>query len=754
MKQVVSTAFGNHRWLPMDTRKYHRSPSLTNQEQSVLARLASSSRRWGADGREEVLGEVRRLADPLQDVMSVIKGNGQSKDSAFAAILRNCCREKMSFWGWSLEAWAHVLGPNQAEFFKVNGPLADGDVRQYMAAAGHLLGCFTDIRVMGECKRVSLANKIFGVPFVEAAVAEVEGILTQWGYSSTKRTWCESALCEALMLNRSPHLYDLSGNLLLEMRNGTSAMKRSACLQISRALVELGYLSAVIPDGRREAAKRAETQNIASTWVEAVTRWLATSTLEKKTRNHSRVVLLEVGRWLASQHPEVTEPSQWTSDLAIRYVAAVDQMKVGEYAARQAVFPRRGLTLSARSKAGYLCIMRTFFRDCQEWGWIPRRFDPNRSLATPRSVKALIGPSPRIISDDSWARLLWAGLNLTAENLHPAGTTSIYYPVEMVRALAAVWLLSGIRSDEITRLRVGCVRWRQDPTAVTGQTPEERVCLLDIPVNKTGTAFTKPVDAILGLIVQAWEHVRPAQPTFPDSKTGEIVDFLFCYRARPLPREYINDSLIPILCRKAGIPVADARGPITSHRARATIASQLFNSRNPMTLFELQAWLGHRSPTSTQSYVALTPTRLIDAYANAGYLGRNIRAIEVLIDRDALKSVAATGQPWRYYDLGHSFCTYEFFDQCPHRMACARCDFCLPKESSQAHLVEAKAGITHMLQEVPLTEPERAAVDGDLTAVNRLLELLRDQPTPAGMSPRQMTVGATADQGGKRSDST
>jgi hypothetical protein len=33
-----------------------------------------------------------------------------------------------------------------------------------------------------------------------------------------------------------------------------------------------------------------------------------------------------------------------------------------------------------------------------------------------------------------------------------------------------------------------------------------------------------------------------------------------------------------------------------SHRTRSTIASQLYNAKEPMTLFELQAWLGHRSP--------------------------------------------------------------------------------------------------------------------------------------------------------------
>ena len=51
-----------------------------------------------------------------------------------------------------------------------------------------------------------------------------------------------------------------------------------------------------------------------------------------------------------------------------------------------------------------------------------------------------------------------------------------------------------------------------------------------------------------------------------------------------------------MLCRKAGVPAADVRGNITSHRARSTIASQLYNAKEPMTLFELQAWLGHRIP--------------------------------------------------------------------------------------------------------------------------------------------------------------
>ena len=42
-------------------------------------------------------------------------------------------------------------------------------------------------------------------------------------------------------------------------------------------------------------------------------------------------------------------------------------------------------------------MLRTFFRDLQEWEMIPRRFDPIRSFVTPKSVLAKIGPNPRII---------------------------------------------------------------------------------------------------------------------------------------------------------------------------------------------------------------------------------------------------------------------------------------------------------------------------------------------------------------------
>ncbi|WP_405674979.1 tyrosine-type recombinase/integrase [Streptomyces canus] len=316
-------------------------------------------------------------------------------------------------------------------------------------------------------------------------------------------------------------------------------------------------------------------------------------------------------------------------------------------------------------------------------------------------------------------------------------------------AVTLTWLFSGQRSNEIARLRLGCVRWQHDGDPVAGNSTQilarDAVCLLDVPAHKTGTAFTKPVDPLLGQAINAWQALRPSQPKRTDKRTGEQIDFLFSYRARTVSSGYINSTIIPMLCRKAGVPAVDARGSITSHRARSTIASQLYNAKVPMTLFELQAWLGHRSPESTQHYAKISPNTLTKAYEDAGDFARNVRTIEVLVDRDAVASgAAAAGEPWQHYDLGHGYCTYTFFEQCQHRMACARCDFYTPKDSTRAQLLEAKGNLQKMAISIPLTEDEQAALTDGQNALDELLGRLADTPTPAGPTPRQITAPGTA----------
>src|SRR5258707_6433318 len=143
-------------------------------------------------------------------------------------------------------------------------------------------------------------------------------------------------------------------------------------------------------------------------------------------------------------------------------------------------------------------------------------------------------------------------------------------------------------------------------------------------------------------------------------------------------------------------------------------------------------------PSSTQRYAKIRPTKLMKSYADAGYFSRNLRAIEVLIDQDKVRSGVAADEAWKFYDLGHGYCTYDFFDQCPHRMACAKCSFYVPKGSTMATLLEGKNNLLGMRQQIPLSDAEQAALDDGVSALESLLSRLADVPTPAGPTPLQL----------------
>ncbi|MFE2866746.1 tyrosine-type recombinase/integrase [Embleya sp. NPDC059259] len=201
----------------------------------------------------------------------------------------------------------------------------------------------------------------------------------------------------------------------------------------------------------------------------------------------------------------------------------------------------------------------------------------------------------------------------------------------------------------------------------------------------------------------------------------------------------------PALCAKAGVPQTDSRGALTSHRARTTIATQLLNAGEPLTLADLQQWLGHKHPAGTRHYAEILQRTLTAAYRKADCFTRNLHTIQVLVDRESILTGAAAGgeRPWKYYDLGDGYCSHEFFAQCPHRLACARCPFYVPKESSKGRPRALKDGIDQMLEQLTLTEDEREALEGDCEAVVALAGRLADVPTPAGPTPQELgTVGS------------
>jgi integrase len=731
---------------PVALERYNRCTTLTDDEGQALTELGWHIRKTrGYDNTQPAWQVIERLYRPLEDARQALHApatphHQRSSRDAVAVILKQCLIFNRTYWGWDRDGWLETFGPDCKSLQARLPGWWDGTVRPYMFGIAYLLDCFRDVHLLGKNNNVVLAERIFGKDKVTEAVDPIVATLARWGYHSAQHSdVIPGHICLLLLLNGSPYLHELTGERLESLQRILAATKpsRARFYGIHRALARLGY---VAPPASYIEVTVQSVEGVDPQWLEWVERWVKTSTLTQAVRQTYRCHLLRVGRWLADTHSHIQSPQQWTRQLCAAYIAMVRDIRVGDYVQRRdALSDRIGEPLAASSKVGLIVSVRAFFRDLEEWEWIDCRFDPTRALATPKSILTMTGPKPRVIADEIWAKLLWAGLNLVSDDVLTEGKGH-RYPLELMRALALIWLFGGLRSDEIFRLRVGCIRWQMMHLDDT----EQEICYLDVPPNKTGDAFTKPVDPLIGKAIATWEAVRPQQPTMMDRRTKERVHFLFCYRARRVGKPYLNQVLIPLLCDKAGVPDSDMRGRITSHRARATIASQLYNAKEPMTLFQLQAWLGHASPETTQYYAQITPTTLAKAYTDAGYFERNVRTINVLVDRDAITNgEAATGTPWQYFDLGHGYCTYTFFEQCAHRMACARCDFYLPKASTAGQLLEAKANLQRMLMAIPLTDDERAAIEDGQQALHSLLDRLKMIPTPSGELPQSQSSSPT-----------
>ncbi|NEA28476.1 tyrosine-type recombinase/integrase [Actinomadura bangladeshensis] len=715
-----------------------QSPGLSDDERRALQRIAD---RPYPRVFPEDRGHLSRLLAPLEQASA--DWGRTIADGARNLILLEVRRQDRAYWSWTEQDWELLATSDETSLRRH---------RFGLVAFGHVLGGHYRLHHLAGVSKVrQVADAVFGPAAVDPPLAEVRATLLSWGASKNAMPWeVQNAVIDLLLRCQSLRLEDITEQRLDEAVTDTRAAgsksRRRGLFKLSRVLAHKGIISAPLTSTGHQRGPWERTQaSVPAEWMQWVDRWRKVNTREPGTVRTMTSVLLVAGRWAADKHPEAIAPDRWTRDMAAEYVADTLNARVGQWAGHNRNNARNGEPLGVPGMANRIDALRGFFCDLIDWEWIKPRFDPRRVISLPLSRRAQLGPNPRIIDDATWAKLMAAGLTLNPEDLSPYGTprakaagrSDTYYPIEMVRAMVAVWLFAGCRIDEIRRLDLDCVRWDEATDEETGET--YRICLLRVPVNKTTGEFTKPVDPIVGQVIEAWKLVRPPQPDITDRKTRQPRQHLFTHRGQLVGGAYLNNKIIPALCHKAGIPETDSRGALTSHRARATIATQLLNAREPLSLADLQQWLGHKHAASTRHYAAILQRTLTAAYKRADYFARNVRTIEVLIDRDAiLTGAAADGQPWKYYDLGDGYCTYDFFAKCPHRMACARCPFYKPKQSSAGQLLAVKDGIEEMLEQLDLTDDERQALQGDRDAVAALAERLADIPTPAGPTPKEL----------------
>ncbi len=726
------------RW-PVDLRAFDREAGLSLAEQQVLEGLDLAALTGSSITRF-----AERLPGLLQPILVASQVLGVSNQVLWAnarAVLHQVRHTQQTIWAWSPQMWSQLANASAVSVHRTS-----------LIQVAYLLTGFIHFRMVQPFSVLTCARRVFGQVVIEQNLAQVDQALVQLGYrdmprDASCRAPLHAALSQALLMNFDPRPESLTTGVLHELDNtyAYGSVKKGIRV-LGLALSSLGYLPRMHPCF--ETRQRVAHLGVPAVWGAWVERWYASSRIQKK--DDYRRELYRVGRWLVDTHPQITSPEDWTRDLALDYRAAVDNMHIGDWAANTTCVQRVGDPISAWTKSNLLTCVRTFFLDCQALGWIPIRFNPSQCLALPDSARSQLSPTlpTRAIRGDMWAKLVWAGLQLTeqdlVDSLSPRASRSQSYPLEMIRAVAIVWLFGALRKDEIVRLSIRCIEWRHPGSSLKTDTEPREVgdCYLLVPANKGQRARWKPVDSVVGETIEAWLKVRPPSPALRDPKTRQEAEFLFVYKARRLGGSYLNERLIPLLCHKAGVPQSDALGRITAHRGRATIASQLANGKLHMSLEELAEWLGHTELKTTLRYVEPDTKRLTQAYLDADVFRTTFRTFQVLVDQEAIRSGRAqAGEPWRYVDMGHGFCTNDYFVECPHLMACAKCTFYLPKQSSQGQLLEARTNLLRMREEIPLTDAEHAAWEDILNSVDKTLDKLAqlaDVPALDGKTPNEL----------------
>lgn len=441
-------------------------------------------------------------------------------------------RRKGSFWGWTEAQWIETIGTSPPVFC-AHHSLIDDTVRPYLAALAYLLECFRDVASLGIINHVNLARHVFGASRVNAAIRQAVDMTTAWGFGKCVAADLRTTIGVLLLANRSANLKDITVPFLEQQRRlATNGRRSASLLNLSRVLLTLGYTGTALPyfpESNKPKPVGDVREGVPVEWVQWVERWRATSTVQPTTRRTCCEYLFKCGRWLAKVHPECSSPKAWTREIAADWVPTVSRMKIGDWMQADHKYHRQriGKPLGASTKGTHLSSLSAFFRDCQEWEWIPRRFDPRRCFAIARSIRALLAPNPRIIADDVWAKLLWAGVNLAASDLPVKPRQKChYYPLEMVKAVTIVWLFCGLRMDEIRRLRTGCVLSSKASDDFTA------VCTVAVPANKTSAAFIKPVDQLVGEAVKGWEAVRPRSRLRLMQKPGNWWISCSCFAGR------------------------------------------------------------------------------------------------------------------------------------------------------------------------------------------------------------------------------
>jgi hypothetical protein len=545
--------------MPLSSKQYDQRVTLSEQERQALASVPTL--RYLFRGNPPSAHILARLTLPLQDAYKLKQV--KRTEGKFALYLRAMYQHMRetgkSFWGWSQEEWAAAL---------LSGECAlSGGVAITMRVVAYL---FCGFLIAGERFSPSqLAGIVFGKDLVMAQSERVARIVfgkDGLGYvrSVLREQELEAAVALAMLVNRSPYLDTLTGETLQAAKQLVVHNKKQrgeALGRVARALIHLDIVSTnALPN-------RFDTP-VSSVWWEyrdpdVDPRWIAwlqayvtqTHSTAESYRKKSFYYLITAGRWLKQYHPTIATPDQWNEALAHDYVVWVCTAKRGEcvtrdmyaitYSSRAQLQP-----LQAGSIDGRLGALRRFFKALQKRSYqlhnqpsrrLALSWDPDEALATPENIKKQLVPNPRNLDHAWWQKLTWAAASLSAQDLS-VGVAGVY-PLAYYRAAGLLWVTGARRSDEIRRLKVGCVsrEWAPEMCDEDGHQvePAEDLAFLRIPVSKMQVMRDKlrKVNPQNNLGRSAWHQTATTRPLTsaiqPCGPKARVSGILVCCIVRP-----------------------------------------------------------------------------------------------------------------------------------------------------------------------------------------------------------------------------
>ena len=604
-------------YVPFCRADYDLHVGFSSKQTEALSTSHKRSRNYGRSG------SLSSLITPLLDIARNSGTGDKLTRIVIMAMLTEMHNAGQPCWNWQKDRWISLF-----DKYRSGKPL--------IMAFAYNLGPFSSpLQIPHEGTLSLYASAIYGSAMFRYQLSRLSEALISLGYAPRHlRHAISSPLGLLMLLNDDPRLENMTTELLWQAQQYNDEQVSRHIGKISHGLAALGIIANPVRMRNYTEWYEKPVENISPEWVAWCRRWRETSVLRPKTRENQYSFILRCGLWLAKEHPDVKVPTDWSIETCASFIAAVGRMKVDELS----LGTERGLRKSRRSgepmmphsRAHFIYSLRRFMSDFELWGWGRLKFSPARHLFTPDTPLFRRGVNPRVIDDPVWLKLIWASLNLRHEDL----LSDIHYPLSMLQAMAVIWTHAGLRQNEILRLTAECITpqsediIREDGSVV----PAGTLCYLNVPAGKTSKAFVKPVSVVVKKYVDIWLNARPVeQAKLNDVRTGEKVRYLFQYRGKPAGSDVINRTVIPVLCARAGLPVEDSGGTITSHRGRASALTALASVPHGMSLYELMQWSGHSTPASTLHYIRIRPTQLAASFVKAD---RVAHMISVLVDHD------------------------------------------------------------------------------------------------------------------------